>query len=78
MSVVIGLTATITSCGEQYKPMSDEDIKAKATEKFEAEGKAAIEAAKAECAANMAMAVDAKVSEMMAAAAPAEAATAAK
>jgi hypothetical protein len=75
-SAVVTISAAITSCGEQYKAMSDEEIKAKATEKFEAEGKAAIETAKAECAANMAMSVDAKLAEMMATAAPADAAAA--
>ena len=78
LSTVAILSAVMTSCGEQYKAMSDEEIKAKATEKFDSEGKAAVEAAKAECMANMAMATDAKLAEMMAAEIPADAATAAK
>lgn len=70
-SAVVAISAAFSGCGAQYKAMSDEEIKAKATEKFESEGKAAIEAAKAECQANMAMSVDAKLAEMMAASADA-------
>lgn len=78
LSAVVVISTAMISCGEQYKPMSDDDIKAKATEKFESEGKAAIETAKAECTANMAASVDAKFAEMMATAITVDAATASK
>lgn len=65
LSAAVIISAALTSCGEKYIALSDEQITAKATEKFEKEGKAAVEAAKAECAAGMWMAVDAKFSEMV-------------
>jgi hypothetical protein len=53
------------SCGSSYKPLSEADITAQATAKFEAEGKAEVDQMKADCAANMAANVEAKANEML-------------
>ena len=63
---ICSVVVMLQSCGAQYKPMTEEEIQAKATEMFQTDGQTAIDAATAECEAGMQAAVDAKVAELLA------------